>query len=46
MEKLDKLQVLIKDKSCMTNFMVFFDKITDLGKGDVRHHICLNFSEQ
>lgn len=26
--------------------MVFFDKITDLDKGDVTDHICLNFSEK
>lgn len=46
MEKWDALQVLIKDKSCLTNFMVFFDKITDLDKGDVIDHICLTAAKQ
>lgn len=37
--------MLVKDKSRLTNFMVFFDKITDLDKGDVIDHIWLNFSK-
>lgn len=45
MEKWDKMRVFTKGNSCLTNLMVFFDKITDLDKGDVIDHICLDFSE-
>lgn len=39
MEKRDKIQVFTKDKSRLTNLMVFFDKINDLDKGDVIDHM-------
>lgn len=45
MEKWDKIQMFTKDKSRLTNCIVFFDKINDLDKGDVIDHICLDFSE-